>query len=475
MYSMSIKLLKILFEQQQESPTPENVMVVDNDEDGLVTIEDSEASDAIESDADLITATLEYTEEREKDVDTSDEENSSETDNTTSNANDGSGVEELKKALETEPPDIFSGTVLGEAIGVGGKAFALRLVSKSGGLLKFGGTKDRAYRLRLVDPKQDIAKAIKNALRGFKLKIVAPGMSTGKFVAKSGKYSTYYVQAPDKSFVPIVFSAGANEGQKFEKAIKNSISSRKGKAYNALLEALNQIYGVEDTEETKIKRVVKAAGGSTRVKRPLTSVATNVGPILSDMTIILKNDEEIYVSLKNVSGATFANTGYSGAFVLTKNKSGQNVVKAQPSASSPATDEFLLACGVDKNLVAKGLTDYINKTFSKPQQSNFRADFATVQKFLVAQLGYGYVYFRQLSGGKYKIIDLSTLQKTKKVIGNVISVNVTYPFYLGASRSKKSKQCTIKIGTTTGDTYIVEVRSTKGGVINNMQCNIKTK
>lgn len=448
-------------------------MVVDTDEDGLVTIEDSEASDAIESDADLIVATLEDTEEREKDTDAPDEDSSSEPENTTSAANNASGAEQLEKALETEPPDIFAGTVLGEAIGTGGTAFAERLVTKSGGLLKFGGSKDGAYRLRLVDPKQDIVKAIKNALRSLKFKIVAPGMSTGKFVAKSGKYSTYYIQTPEKSFVPVVFSAGANEGQKFEKAIKNSIASRKGTAYIALLEALNKFYGVEDSEETKIARVVKAAGGSTKVKRPLTSEATNVGPILTDMTIILKNGEEIYVSLKNVSGATFANTGYSGAFVLTTTKSGNEVIKAQPSSSSPATDEFLLACGVDKNLIAKGLTDYINNKAANPQQSNFKANFSTVQKFLVAQLGYGYVYFRQLSQGKYKIIDLSTLQKSKKVIGNVVSVDVTYPYYL--SDSKKSKQCTIKIGTTTGDTYIVEIRSTKGGVINNMQCNIKTQ
>lgn len=458
------KLYNILYEQEEQ---PENVMVVTDDD--LVTVDDTEASEAIDDDADLIVATLEGTEEREEGVDAPETEESQQAEKTTSTANDSSGAEELEKALAVEPPDVFSGAVLEEA--VGDKSFVERMVSKSGGLLRYGGPKDGAYRLRLRDSKADLAKAIKSALRGFKMKIIKPGAKTGKLVAKSSKFNTYYVKTPAGNFVAVVFSAGANEGQKFEKTIKNSIASRKGKAYEALLDALQRFYGIDSSN---IARVVKTAGGSTRVKRPLTLKPTNVGPILTDMTVILDDGNEIYISLKNVSGATFANTGYSGAFVLTKNRAGKDVVKAQPSATSPVTDEFLQACGVDKALIAKGLTDYINRTVSRTVTPATTADYSKVQSFLVAQLGFGYVYFRQLAEGKYKIIDLSTLAKAKKVIGSVVGVDVRYPFYGGANRNEKSKQCTIKISTSTGDTYIVEIRSTKGGVTENMQCNIKT-
>lgn len=462
---MNTKLYKILFE---DTELPSNVKMEPIDqEDDLLTVDDSEASDAIQDDADLIVSTLEGVEEREEGIDSPENEAEEETDKTTSTANDAEGAEELEKALEETPPDVDSGFVF-EALG--DKATVEKLISKSGGMLRNGGSKNGAHRLRLTDPKQDISKAIKNSLRGLKFKIVPPGNETGNFPSKSGKFNTYYISTPG-GFIAVIFSAGANEGQKFEKALKNSIASRKGKAFDALTTALYKFYRIEPTD---IARVIKTAGGSKRVKRPLTAKPANVGALLTDLTLLLTNGEEIYVSVKNVSGATFANTGYSNAFVK-KTVGVKNVIEAQPSTTSPATDEFLAACGVDKQLIAKGLTDYMNRTVSKKSRNiAFAADYSKVQNFLTSALGYGYIYFRQMSNGGYKTIDLGSLAKAKKVIGSVTDIDVSYPFYLGPGQNEKSKQCTIKISTSTGDVYIVEIRSTKGGVIDNMQCNIKT-
>ena len=342
------------------------------------------------------------------------------------------------------------------------KAIVDAIVTSSGGKFHFGGIKKSAYRLRLSNAKDDVAAIIKKSLRGYKIKAVAPGQPG----AASSKYTTYIVARSGVTPAKVVFSAGKNEGQKFETQLKNSISSRRGPFWNALSGKLREFFGILPAD---IARVDKSAGGSSRVTRPFTSKLQNVGAILSDMNIKLLKPRNIggvvtdmlYVSIKNVSGATFANTGYSDAFSLT----GARVV-AKPSVARPAVDQFLTACGVDKDKVAVGLTDFFRTSKGKAINSKHKImdtpafNGQKIKEILAAQVGYGYVYVREEKAG-LKILDLTAPQDALDLVGTINSVTVRYPYVL---QGKASKQCTITIDTTTGK-FVAELRNTQGGII----------
>ena len=129
-----------------------------------------------------------------------------------------------------------------------------------------------------------------------------------------------------------------------------------------------------------------------------------------------------------------------------------------------------------KKHVADGLTDYNNQTPINRKTFSYEPDLKKVRDYLVAQIGYGYIYFRQLTKG-FKIVDITTIDKARALVGDVTNVDVFYPYYNGPEKTQKSKQCTIKITTSVGITYVVEIRSTKsdGTVVDNMQVNIQQR
>lgn len=426
-------------------------------EPGFTDVE--ELTDVIEDDATLIGDTLEGSVEPEPEVDDPDPAG--------------------EKAVDSDPlagpatamPSLAETLLLTED--AFGKASAMKIVAKSKGKLKFAGTKRGGYRLSLTNLKDDIASVIKTALKGWKVKPVAPGEKE----SLSSKYTTYIVMI-DRNKIPVVFSAGKNEGQKFEAKLKTGIAAKKGAAWTAVMTALNKFYGIKDTD---VAGVDKSAGGNTRVKRPFAETLNNIGPLVTDMTLKLVmpaliggvKQSEVYVSIKNVSGATIANTGYSDAFVTLPTRGKRVVIEARPSSASPNTDKFLAILGVDKDQIARGLTAYANKiVYTDGMSATPAIDKEAVRLFLAAQLGYGYVYLREQKAGTLKIVNLSSAEKALEFIGEVQTVAVTYPYYQDSSARGSRKQCTAKI-TTTKAVYDVEIRSASGGVGKLMQCNIR--
>lgn len=426
-------------------------------EPGFTDVE--ELTDVIEDDATLIGDTLEGSVEPEPEVDDPDPAG--------------------EKAVDSDPlagpatamPSLAETLLLTED--AFGKASAMKIVAKSKGKLKFAGTKRGGYRLSLTNLKDDIASVIKTALKGWKVKPVAPGEKE----SLSSKYTTYIVMI-DRNKIPVVFSAGKNEGQKFEAKLKTGIAAKKGAAWTAMMTALGKFYGIKDTD---VAGVDKSAGGNTRVKRPFAETLNNIGPLVTDMTLKLVmpaliggvKQSEVYVSIKNVSGATIANTGYSDAFVTLPTRGKRVVIEARPSSASPNTDKFLAILGVDKDQIARGLTAYANKiVYTDGMSATPAIDKEAVRLFLAAQLGYGYVYLREQKAGTLKIVNLSSAEKALEFIGEVQTVAVTYPYYQDSSARGSRKQCTAKI-TTTKAVYDVEIRSASGGVGKLMQCNIR--
>ena len=319
-----------------------------------------------------------------------------------------------------------------------------------------------AFRLALTNSKDDIEELLRKALKKVEvLKVYEPGHP----LATSGRYTTYKIKYKD-NIALIVFCAGANKGHQFEAYIKNSVASRKGETYDMLLAFLTKNFGIKNKD---INKIIKTTGGSTNVKRPFATQIGNVGEEISDLSILLKQPinkigDTVHVSLKNERGTTFANLGYVDGFI---EKSNGKVI-AVPS-QNVEMEKFLRYLGVDKTIVAQGLTDYLNKKTSKHTTTANGRKSALIPEYLASQLGSGYVYMRKTKT-RWDIENFYNPATVLKKVGNIVSVAILYPYY-DARTNKARKQLSVYITTTTKK-FVVEVRNVKGQILPN-QMNIQ--
>lgn len=328
---------------------------------------------------------------------------------------------------------------------------------------------DEEIRIAPLDPHVFSSEEIENVLRKAKLKLVKaiPKGSPGSI---SGRFMTYVISAGGTKH-NVIFTSGRNVGQQFEDQIsKEAQDMVKGKISPRLMSLLDEMNidpkDIKDTKQT----------GGSNSKRPISNEIKNVGSIISDLTLVLKNGDNVFISLKNPAGNTFANTGYAGGFIETTDKKGNPVIK---SGSHP-TDQFLIALGVNKNLAAKGFTNYLNgnktpvakpvKRISAKDIETVEAmepvgsqDYEKVQRYLASGYGYGYWYARDMGDGKWHLEDIIDENAALDLVGQIKRIDISYPGV--------SKQISCNILTTKGK-FIVEVRNTQGDVVPN-QVNIR--
>jgi len=334
------------------------------------------------------------------------------------------------------------------------------IISKTNGSFRLAPQKRKgAYRLLLTSPdnKESISGLMKQALEGFDTEVIPPGAPK----SSSGKYNTYLIHSPNKKeIIPVVFGAGGNRGHDFENDLSTSTISRTGKLWDSLIEKL----GISQDE---IERVEKISPAMPKGINPFRKTISNIGSAVADFGIWLRDGDVVYLSVKGLRGNTFANTGYSDAFVWNPST---RTVEEKPSRLFPMTDEFISALGVSKEKVAQGLTDYVNKVSSGMERMDPSPQFDSfaVASFLAAQVGFGFYYVKQLSGNDLKVVDLSSPDKTLELVGDVVSVRILYPYYTNDKQS--SKQLSVHITTTTSK-FLVEVRNTRGGILS-QQLNI---
>jgi len=318
---------------------------------------------------------------------------------------------------------------------------ARQITSASDGLLRSLGTKRHAVRLAPITPKakvtdDQLAEIIR--LAGFDIiKIIS---SPSRF---SSKFPAYVVsdQETGEQF-NVVMGIGRNKGQEYEDEINAEVGTFLDTG--SLSPRIKKLFKALGIRPSSVKTVVQAS--NKRVKRPITSTARNDGAVISDMTLIMKNGDKVYISLKDKSGGTFANGGYSGGFIYRR---GRWIARPHP------LDDFIEALGVDKKLAAKGYSNYAagNKTPTPPRVGS-KQDFKKVAQYLGGAYGYGYWYVRE-QGDSFQIKDIRTEEGIKKLVGDVIGIQLRYP---GAS-----KQITATIETTE-NTYVVEVRNSHGAM-----------
>lgn len=377
-------------------------------------------------------------------------------DSTTKPSSQPSMASELEEEVVEDAPRSLKGTA------PSARSIISSLIGKSNNTLRYSSPKKGAWRVQPVDsnnpPKAD---AVLRFLKAAKLSVIkitkggAPGSASSKF-------DTYIITAPGTTLkVGFVYGQGRNKGQKFEASVITSMSTAVGGKVDDLSKKVLEGIGINQRDVAAIE-----TASDKRVTRPLGTVLTNVGEMISDMDIVLKNGNRIYVSIKNISGDTFANGGYKGSFAT-----GKVGTKLKIVAAPHRLDDFTVgALGIDKALVAAGITDYANKVPTKNPQINVQVNFnaAKIEQYLASAYGYGYWYVREKGSG-VEVVDLTTAAKMLRKRGKVTGVVVTYPFW---SKTRATKQLTAKITTTTGS-YVVEIRNSQAGLEPN-EVKVKT-
>jgi hypothetical protein len=319
-----------------------------------------------------------------------------------------------------------------------------------------------------------LANAKNTMFDGLDVKIIGKGEVGGG----SDKFDTYQVRGSVKQnetepskivTIKIVICAGGNEGHNFEAQFKNEIKTATGENWLNLLCFLIQKNLITEASEIKDYSFV----GKQRVRRSLTVEnqfeIQNIGEKISDLTLFLYGNRKIYISLKGEKGQTFANIGVAGIFTPDvigdkKTKNYKSEVKVNYSADSTFIS-LMEALGVNINDIKMGFEAYgdgllgKDPKYSQKIQNILEANGQKAIDYLVAQLGYGYVYFRRTTSGGYRIFNLDTPDAARELVGTFVSGKVFYPYYL--DKNKSTKQCTIEISTTT-TVYTIQIRSTKG-------------
>ena len=279
------------------------------------------------------------------------------------------------------------------------------------------------------------------------IQTVSPGMEG----SKSSKYKTYLVGRQDQEPFSVVYGS-ANKGEKFEAELHADLS---GMMPGALGDVFLSSIGISREDVLEIEPF-KAAR-----KRPLTGEINNVGEEISDITMKVQTPDgpkRLFISLKDPAGGTFANQGYSSAFV--QNQDGTI------SQGSHPLDDFVESLGIDKEKVARGVSDYAldrqsDDDICQVQPGDFDPD--EIAKYLASALGYGYIYARQSKGG-FHIIQLDTPEDAKKLVGTPTSVTVRYARACGTGRNERSKGTTATILTDNGAKYSVAIRNASGKI-----------
>lgn len=270
--------------------------------------------------------------------------------------------------------------------------------------------------------------------------------------SKSSKFLTYKIKNSNEEYGYVVFGLGVNgnAGLEYERRKAEEIEKYlQGESTNEIIKELEVYTG-------KLSIVDITKNFNTRVERPLDLYPKDVGEIISDITLQCL-DKKVYVSLKNTSGKIVASHGVTNSFI--QNEYGLYFEKGGN------IDLLLGEALVDIPRMMQGLNDYNLKTISTFDRKNI-VDIKYPENFkdlLAAAHGYGYFLIRETNEGECSVTDLTTIENLNKYIGDVISVELHYPYYLSDIKNKKCKSMNIRVFTT-NHTFQFVLRNRAGNI-----------
>ena len=309
-------------------------------------------------------------------------------------------------------------------------------------------------------------------------------VSKGQDGAGSGTFDTWFIvdTSDTDAMIAVVLALGGNKGHKFEKQVGDEFETKSGPAWQALVEYLSKPEndpagkGVDLT--TDLESFV-LTNQNTKIRRPFTGTVGDVGKVVSDLTLKIKNRETpIYVSLKGVGGKTIANNSYTGVKLI----EGQGVVPTDTISGDSDLKAFATAVGLDNQLVADGLNAWINRSKLERKTTVINGvNGAKALTYVTPQIGFGYIYFREKPNGGFRILTLRGEKDVREFVGEFISGEIRYPYWMGDGKKTSSRQCTVALATTKG-LFLAEIRNTtsvgdqnRARAAASLQCNMKVE
>lgn len=333
--------------------------------------------------------------------------------------------------------------------------------------IKLGSDKRGAIRVApavKVEDREAFTKEFLDTLDDINLVVVGE-IEPGSPDSPSSKFMSYKVNDPTGNEFVITLAGGSfsNKGMAYERDVLDSI-----KKYFDNPDENEKPRFLENVEDALDVQFVKLGDASftRRVKRPLTDQGPkDRGNEISDITLVDEDGDEYYLSLKDIGGKTVGNSGAAGMFDVEDKE-----VKFTNKERDKVGKKLFDAAGVDIDLILDGLTDYINKEQSTPEQSEIynttdESDFDALLDFIGSAFDYGYIYVKRKNAkNDLEIADLSDKKKLYEFIGDIKNVSVKYPYYNNDKSSRK--HVSIMIKTDKGN-YSFDVRNASGGLIPN--------
>lgn len=348
------------------------------------------------------------------------------------------------------------------------RADVKRAISDANPLFKAGTDKRGAIRMsptRKVEDREALKKEFLDTLKEIDL-VVIQDINPGDPGSPSSKFHSYRTTDSTGQEYVITLAGGSfgNKGMDYERNIMAELSGYFQDPDN--VQKPEFLEKLEDSLDTEFVDIDKNKSFTRQVKRPLNDRGpADRGEEISDVTLIDKDDNKYYISLKDVGGKTVGNSGASGMF-STSDRRVEFVGKDKGNTGK----KLMEAANVDIELVVDGLSDYLNKTLSPEALTGIHittdeADTDKILDFMGSAFDYGYIYVkRKNSRNDLEIEDLSDKDKLYDFIGEIEKVSVKYPYYKDDRRSRK--HVSIMIQTSNGN-YSFDIRNASGGVVPN--------
>lgn len=342
------------------------------------------------------------------------------------------------------------------------KAAIKKAIIDSNPLFKSGTDKGGAIRISpavKLEDREQLKREFINTLNNLEFNVIGiiePGPGS-----PSGKFDTYVVQAPggDKFNITLAGGSFSNKGMQFERDVLTQIQTYFTNPTE--VEKPKFLQEIEDILNVEFDGYDKGASFERNVKRPLIpSGPRDMGREISDITLLDKQGNPYFISLKDVGGITIGNSGAAGLF----SKQGNNVAFAGQDKNRSGTALFN-AARIDIERAVDGLQDYINNTQTESSISEEIADpdRDALKKLIESAFDYGYYYVKRKNAkGDLEVEDLTDKEKLDNFIGEIESVRVDYPYFYRTN--KKRKHIGVNIVTTKGS-FTFQVRNASGGIL----------
>ena len=187
----------------------------------------------------------------------------------------------------------------------------------------------------------------------------------------------------------------------------------------------------------------------------------NLGPIVSDITLVCNGNREIYLSLKTGGTVTFFNSGVRTVLTPQEIKSGQIVNTNGLKILDMFNIKNHTFCDIFNGKMTKGFSEDVWKTMNSTQKSN-------LTEFLKSGIGHGFTIVHKL-GGKTKIYEVD-----KSYMKSAATPTSCIVYYGGKTGTGKRIDMEIETGH-----YILKlnIRDTQGadGYPTRMMCDYTYK